>query len=88
VEFRGQNPDTKIGRGLFNMDNMHVTLSAKVVFCSKSLPPTLLHFLRNSQGSNRLSTKRLSNLTANEIVEIAQWSDMFVFDYLTAHYDR
>uniref|UniRef100_A0A914XL83 EF-hand domain-containing protein n=1 Tax=Plectus sambesii TaxID=2011161 RepID=A0A914XL83_9BILA len=54
----------------------------------KPLPATVLHFLNKPQGSDRLNTRQLSNLTANEIFEIAQWSDMFVFDYLTGHYDR
>ncbi|NXG41124.1 FJX1 protein, partial [Psilopogon haemacephalus] len=35
-----------------------------------------------------LSAGELGGLTANQLVELVQWSDLILFDYLTANFDR
>lgn len=36
----------------------------------------------------RSNDLRLKNLTSFELIELMQWTDLFIFDYLTGNYDR
>lgn len=45
--------------------------------------------LRKQQGkSQQLSPETVSNMTIPNLVELMQWTDLIVFDYLTANFDR
>ncbi|XP_043101489.1 four-jointed box protein 1 [Puntigrus tetrazona] len=46
--------------------------------------------LRKQQGGGglQLTAEALSNMTATYLVELMQWSDLIIFDYLTANFDR
>ena len=43
---------------------------------------------RASRGVPRVAQARLRDLDITEAAEVAQWSDLVVFDYLTGNYDR
>lgn len=45
--------------------------------------------LRKQQGRGlQLSPETVSNMTIPNLVELMQWTDLIVFDYLTANFDR
>jgi len=44
--------------------------------------------LRKQQDSLHLSAETISNMTLTYLVELTQWSDLILFDYLTANFDR
>lgn len=45
--------------------------------------------LRKQQGGGlQLSAETISNMTLTYLVELMQWSDLILFDYLTANFDR
>ncbi|XP_039510315.1 four-jointed box protein 1 [Pimephales promelas] len=44
--------------------------------------------LRKQQDSLQLSAETISNMTLTYLVELTQWSDLILFDYLTANFDR
>ncbi|XP_026070777.1 four-jointed box protein 1-like [Carassius auratus] len=44
--------------------------------------------LRKQQGGLQLSPETVSNMTVTYLVELMQWSDLIIFDYLTANFDR
>ena len=48
------------------------------------IPPTL----RPQEEKQLYPDQNLAELTPNEIAELVQWSDLIVFDYLTANLDR
>ena len=57
------------------------------------LSTTLLDAYEDSTGGpvdgRRLAMAASKDaLTADELVDTAQWSDLLVFDYLTGNYDR
>ncbi len=43
--------------------------------------------LRKQQGL-QLSAENISNMNVTYLVELMQWSDLIIFDYLTANFDR
>ncbi|XP_022255224.1 extracellular serine/threonine protein kinase four-jointed-like isoform X2 [Limulus polyphemus] len=51
------------------------------------MPKILLHALEKQQTISR-KTLELRNLSTEQIVELAQWSDLIIFDYVTGNYDR
>lgn len=51
------------------------------------MPPVLLEvYEKNSTLDYR--SPSLTNLTADQLADLLQWSDMVIFDYLTGNYDR
>ncbi len=44
--------------------------------------------LRKQQGGLQLSAENISNMNVTYLVELMQWSDLIIFDYLTANFDR
>lgn len=46
-------------------------------------------YLRKQQGGGlQLFAETISNMTLTYLVELMQWSDLILFDYLTANFDR
>ena len=61
-------------------------LDINYIFRSRvKMPATLLSAYHGGVSLNRQSLLKLS---FTDLVKIAQWSDMIVFDYITGHYDR
>ncbi|XP_005047031.1 PREDICTED: four-jointed box protein 1, partial [Ficedula albicollis] len=50
-------------------------------------PPALLQLMWHSPDSP-LSAGELVGLPPSQLVELVQWSDLILFDYLTANFDR
>ncbi|XP_056115013.1 four-jointed box protein 1 [Rhinichthys klamathensis goyatoka] len=44
--------------------------------------------LRKQQGAGLHLSAEISNMTLTYLVELTQWSDLILFDYLTANFDR
>ncbi|XP_016147873.1 four-jointed box protein 1 [Sinocyclocheilus grahami] len=47
-----------------------------------------LHLRKQQGGGLQLSAETISNMTVTYLVELMQWSDLIIFDYLTANFDR
>ncbi|XP_016396504.1 four-jointed box protein 1-like [Sinocyclocheilus rhinocerous] len=47
-----------------------------------------LHLRKQQAGGLQLSAENISNMTVTYLVELMQWSDLIIFDYLTANFDR
>ncbi|XP_016352535.1 four-jointed box protein 1-like [Sinocyclocheilus anshuiensis] len=47
-----------------------------------------LHLRKQQVGGLQLSAENISNMTVAYLVELMQWSDLIIFDYLTANFDR
>ncbi len=47
-----------------------------------------LHLRKQQGGGLQLSAENISNMTVTYLVELMQWSDLIIFDYLTANFDR
>lgn len=56
-------------------------------FCYRGLklPILLARALNTSQA---LTRKNVGSLALNERVQLAQWTDLILFDYLIGHHDR
>jgi four-jointed box protein 1 len=51
------------------------------------MPSLILDALINNK-TIRSNDIRLKNMTSAELVELMQWSDLLIFDYITGNYDR
>lgn len=47
-----------------------------------------LHLRKQQGGGLQLFAENISNMTVTYLVELMQWSDLIIFDYLTANFDR
>lgn len=47
-----------------------------------------LHLRKQQGGGLQLFAETISNMTVTYLVELMQWSDLILFDYLTANFDR
>jgi hypothetical protein len=61
-----------------------------MVYLSRSrvrMPPVILEAYESGHVFAR-DHPAVHLMTANNLTEIVQWSDLILFDYLTGHYDR
>lgn len=70
------------------MKNYHIwELNLRHFLCS-SYVKIPLRILKAYHDGKPILGAHLHNATLQEVIELHQWGSLFLFDYLTANYDR